>query len=268
MVLLSVRPPVTHAVQQFVALKMRMLGEAGTLGDKRLLSLQSFATLSELISVFETVWATVLGWCKASFGEVQTIIEVSLCSMDCTAVIEGGWSQVNFLKGIHRLSLHGAQLDSLMHILLNGPPPHQWDPQPAMESWYTAGKRRKRSVMHVRKKVVGCKGKRAKEAEPGALEASVREILGCWVPTEGTPEGEVPATVTLRHLEPCTSEDDDTVSEFGSESDSASASEFVPDQGTTATSSADTDVPVRRARTRASERGKKRAGRDARYGVV
>ena len=56
--------------------------------------------------------------------------------------------------------------------------------------------------------------------------------------------------------------------EFGSESDSASASEFVPDQGTTATSSTDTDVPVRRARTRASERGKKRAGRDARYGVV
>ena len=114
--------------------------------------------------------------------------------------------------------------------------------------------------MHVRKKVVGHKGKRTEEAEPGALEASVSEILGCWVPTEGFGEGEVPATVTLRHLEPCTSEENDTVSEFGSETDNASASEFVPDQGTTATSSTDTDVPVRRTRTRAGQTGMKRAG--------
>ena len=40
-----------------------------------------------------------VGWCKTTFGEIHMIIEISLCA----SVIEGGWSQVNFVKGYRLL---------------------------------------------------------------------------------------------------------------------------------------------------------------------
>ena len=54
-----------------------------------------------------------------------TLISVSLTSLDATAVVERGWSSVNYLKGLNRTRLQAATVeDYLLCKLLRGVAPH------------------------------------------------------------------------------------------------------------------------------------------------
>ena len=42
----------------------------------------------------------VLSWDKSVYGHVQCIISVALTALDAAALVERGWSKVNYLKGL------------------------------------------------------------------------------------------------------------------------------------------------------------------------
>ena len=57
-------------------------------------------TVSALHELFSQVRCMVLSWGKLVYGHVHCIIFVALTALDASAMVDRGWSKVNYLKGL------------------------------------------------------------------------------------------------------------------------------------------------------------------------
>uniref|UniRef100_A0A7S1NVA4 Uncharacterized protein n=1 Tax=Eutreptiella gymnastica TaxID=73025 RepID=A0A7S1NVA4_9EUGL len=118
---------------------------------------------TELVDMFYKVWDWALSLPQGEFGQIQAVVLLCLDAVDCTPIVESGWFEVNYLKGLGRLSFSACTIDDYLITLCNGPPIDKWDPRPSAESWYTSGRQQRRILTKRKRKDKGCKrGPRAK----------------------------------------------------------------------------------------------------------
>ena len=117
-------PPLPCAADQFIQIKMRLLAHmrAGKLPCDLSVTPTPVFTVSALHEVFSQVWCMVLNWDKYVYGDVQCVISVALTALDATAVVERGWSKVNYLKGLGRAHMHASTVDD--YLLCQFPAAH------------------------------------------------------------------------------------------------------------------------------------------------
>ena len=176
-----------NVVAQFVSLKQRIPTsfKNGTLPPFP----ASASTLQAVLTSFHTTWEKVLTWGAQSFGEIHTVVSAALSAVDVTAEVERGWSASIRRKGLHRVSTSAPVMDSSRNIMLHGPPLPGWDPTPAANAWFTAGKRGWRAVGKRRwRKDKGKPAARREEVDPIALAQAVVQQLGGWQPGIAVPD--------------------------------------------------------------------------------
>ena len=76
----------------------------------------------------------MLAWDASEYGDIQAVVYISLCALDCTTAVESGWGTMNYIKGLH--SAHGIArvMNDYLLALLQGPPLAKWNLARKMES--------------------------------------------------------------------------------------------------------------------------------------
>ena len=131
-----------QAVEQFVQMKLKLLAEmrAGKLPYNLLVTPTPTFTLAEIRDLFSQVWHLVLNkWDRAAYAHAQCVISVSPTSLDATAVVEQGWSTVNYLEGLNRTRMQAATIEDYLLCKFHGPSLAEWDPLPCAKKWFLAG---------------------------------------------------------------------------------------------------------------------------------
>ena len=99
-------PPLPEVVEQFIQIKPQLLAEmrAGNLPCDLLVTPIPTPTFSlpHICDLFSHVGRLVLNeWDKLAYAYAECVISVSFTSLDATAVVEWGWSTVNYLKALN-----------------------------------------------------------------------------------------------------------------------------------------------------------------------
>ena len=68
----------------------------------------------KMLSQFLEVWEAVIETHTTAYPQACLVIRVSLAAMDCSSVVESGWSTANFLKDLHKTSTNSTLLDDLL----------------------------------------------------------------------------------------------------------------------------------------------------------
>ena len=78
--------------------------------------------VKDVVAGFYQVWDAVLRWDASQYRDIQAVVSISLCALDCTAVVESRWSTVNYTKGLHRAHTTAHVMNNYLMTLFRGPP--------------------------------------------------------------------------------------------------------------------------------------------------
>ena len=82
----------------------------------------------KMLSQFLEVWEAVIETHTTAYPQACLVIRVSLAAMDCSSVVESGWSTANFLKGLHKTSTSATLLDDFADDTPKRPSPREVGP--------------------------------------------------------------------------------------------------------------------------------------------
>ena len=121
----AVLGPLPKVVHRFLALKVHLCERLKAGAFPLCHAFQEKAEpalVKDVVADFYQVWDVVLAWDVSEYGDIQAVVSISLCALDCTAVVESCSATVNYIKRLHRAHNTTSVMNDYLMALLWGPP--------------------------------------------------------------------------------------------------------------------------------------------------